>query len=310
LTRRRLVALGAFAFVAFGVFALLLGRRGSPLPADLKGFLVFVSDREGQDALFVRRLPHGETRRLAVTGESVRDPALSPNDARLAFAMNGRIGFLSLIRGDVRFVTLGIDQRDAEPAFRPDGRALVISSRERGATSGDLVLLELDTPDDKPVRTPLTRTRGLDETSPCFSPDGNHVVFVREDGVFRIAVAGGRAQRLTHGFRKFREPRFLPSGRLLVLWSEEKRFGMDVMDADGRNRETLSEGTAYYRSVTGSPDGRYLAATLTYDLAFRPQDAFRPKKTEEIHLLDERGRFVAVLERWSRHSSHSPEWGR
>jgi Tol biopolymer transport system component len=310
LTRRRLVALGAVVFLLIGALALVLDRRGAPLPTDLGGFLVFVSDREGQDALFVRRLPRGDTRRLTVIGEAVRDPALSPNDARLAFAMGGRIGLLSLIRGDVQFVTLGIDHRDAEPSFRPDGRALVMSSRERGAASGDLVLLELDTVDGKPVRRPLTSTRGLDETSPCFSPDGAHVVFVREDAVFRISLADGRTQRLTHGFRRFRKPRFLPSGRLLVLWSEEKRFGLDAMDVDGRNGETLSEGTAYYRSITASPDGRYLAATLTYDLAFRPQDAFRPRKTEEIHLLDERGRFVAVLDRSSRHSSHSPEWGR
>jgi len=310
LTRPRLVALGALVFVVIGALALLHDRRGAPLPADLEGFLVFVSDRDGQDALFVRRLPRGDTRRLAVTGETAREPALSPNDARLAFAMGGRIGLLSLIRGEVRVLTLGIDHRDAEPAFRPDGRALVVSSRERGAAASDLVLLELETADGKPVRTPLTSTRGLDETSPCFSPDGTHVVFVREDGVFRISLADGRIQRLTHGFRKFRKPRFLPSGRLLVLWSEEKRFGIDVMDADGRNGETLSEGTAYYRTITASPDGRYLAATVTYDLAFRPQDAFRPKKTEEIHLLDARGRFVTVLERSSRYSSHSPEWGR
>jgi Tol biopolymer transport system component len=143
-----------------------------------------------------------------------------------------------------------------------------------------------------------------------YSPDGRHVVFLREDGVFRIGLTDGRAHRLTSGFRKFREPRFLPSGRLLVGWTEDKIFGFDVMDQDGKNRETLSQGTTYYRSVAPSPDGLYLAATFTFDLAFRPQDAFKPRKTEEIHLLDARGRFVAVLERAARFASHSPEWSR
>ncbi|HVQ30820.1 MAG TPA: hypothetical protein VMV21_14620, partial [Vicinamibacteria bacterium] len=102
--------------------------------------------------------------------------------------------------------------------------------------------------------------------------------------------------------------RFLPSGRLLVLWSEGKVYGFETMDIDGKNREALSEGTAFYRSVAPSPDGRYLAATFTFDLGFSPRDAFR--KLEEVHLLDARGRFVAVIERSSRHANHSPEWGR
>lgn len=310
MTRRRLVALLAALATGVAAATLLLRNRGAPLPEDVTGSLIFVSDRDGQDALFIRRLPRGETRRLAVTGEAVKDPALSADGSRLAFTMGGRIGLLALPRGEVRFATLGIDHRDGEPAWRGDGKALVVSSRERGAAAGDLVLLDLDTEDGKPLRTPLTSTRGLDETSPCFSPDGAHIVFVREESVFRLALADGRTQRLTQGFRKFRQPRFLPSGRLLVLWSEEKRFGFDVMDADGRNRETLSEGTAYYRSIAPSPDGRYLAATLTYDLAFRPQEAFRRKKTEEIHLLDHRGGLVAALERSSRYSSRQPEWGR
>jgi Tol biopolymer transport system component len=272
------------------------------------GSLVFVSDREGQDALYLRHLPRGEPRRLVVTGEPVREPALSPDGSRLAFVMGGRIGLVSLPKGELRFVTLGVDHQDAQPSWRPDGRALVVSSRIRGRDAADLVLLDLDTADGKPARTPLTDTRGLDETSPRFSPDGRYVVFVREDGVFRIALADGRAHRLTSGFRRFREPRFLPSGRLLVLWSEGKVYGFETMDIDGRNREALSEGTAFYRSAAPSPDGRYLAATFTFDLGFSPRDAFR--KLEEVHLLDARGRFVAVIDRSSRHASHSPEWGR
>ena len=310
MTRRRLVGIGALALglVATSLAAYVLLSRDTPLPTDASGSLFFISDRAGQDALYVRHLPRSEPRRLVVTGEPVRDPASSPDGSRVAFVMGGRIGIVLLPRGEIRFVTLGVDHQDAEPSWRPDGRALVVSSRVRGRDAADLVLLDLDTPDGKPARTLLTDTRGLDETSPRFSPDGRYVVFVREDGVFRIALDDGRAHRLTSGFRKFRKPRFLPSGRLLVLWTEGKVYGFDTMDIDGKNRETLSQGTAFYRSITPSPDGRYLAATFTFDLAFSPRDAFR--KLEEVHLLDARGQFVAVVERSSRYASHSPEWGR
>jgi len=309
-TRRKLFGLGFLlaGVLATGLAGFFLVDRPAPLPADVAGSLLFVSDREGLDALYLRHLPKGAVRRLLVTGEAVRDPAASADGSRLAFSMGGRIGLVPLPRGEVRFVTLGVDQHDGQPSWRPDGQALVVSSRARGADTADLVLLELDPKDGKPTRTLLTDTRGLDETSPRFAPDGRHVVFVREDGVFRIALADGRAHRLTSGFRKFREPRFLPSGRLLVLWTEGKVYGFDVMDEDGKNRETLSQGTVFYRSLAPSPDGRYLAATFTFDLAFRPQDAFKPRKTEEVHLLDARGRLVAVLEGSARYGNHSPEW--
>jgi Tol biopolymer transport system component len=309
-TRRRLLALAATAVVLLAVAGLVLLDRRPPLPADLGGTLVFVSNRHGPDALYVRRPPRDEPRRVAVTSEAVKDPALSPDGGRLAFAMGGRIGLVSLPRGEVRFATLGVEYRDAQPSWRPDGRGLVVSSRAAEAGAADLFLLDLETKEGEPARTALTHTRGLDETSPRFSPDGKHVVFVREDGVFRISLQDGRTQRLTAGFRRYREPRFLPSGRLLVLWSEGKRHGFEAMDADGKNRETLTDGTVFYRTFSPSPDGRYLAATFTFDLAFRPRDALSPRKTEEIHLLDAAGRLVAELERSVRHGSHSPEWGR
>jgi Tol biopolymer transport system component len=306
-TRRRLFGLagtGALVLVLVGAL-LLLHDRPPPLPPDLSGTLYFVSDREGMDALFSRHLPGGDAHRLTVTGEAVTDPALSPDGSRLAFAMGGRIGLLPVPRGTVRFATLGVDHRDAQPAWRPDGRALVVSSREQGRDAADLALLDLGTEDGRTMRAPLTRTRGLDETSPCFSPDARHVVFVREDGIFRLSLADGRTQRLTAGFRRYHGPRFLPSGRLLALWTEGKSYGFEAMDGDGKNRETLGEGTVFYRSFAPSPDGRYLAATFAFDLAFRPRDALR-KKAGEVRLLDARGRYLTVLER----PGHSPVFGR
>jgi Tol biopolymer transport system component len=299
-----LVVLGVLAATTFAIWP-----RSKPLPADLKGALVFVSDRAGTEALFLRRLPKGEDQRLTFTSEPAREPSFSPDGTQVAFSMGGRIGLVSLPSGDVRILTLGIDWRDGAPAWRPDGKALVVVARGRQADHGELHLLELSGPDGQVVRTPLTESRGLGYETPRFSPDGAYVFAVREDHVFRISLADGRPSRVTGGFHRYRSPRFLPSGRLLALWTQEKQFGIDVMDQDGKNRETLSQGTALYRSVTASPDGRYLAASFRYDLEFRPAEALELRKTEEVRLLDAQGRALGPIARsWSR-SNHSPDWG-
>jgi len=293
-----------------GVAAFVGWPRSHPIPDDLNGAIVFVSDRAGTEALFIRRLPRGEDRRLTFASEPVREPALSPDGTRVAFSMGGRIGLVSLLGGDVRILTLGIDWRDGAPAWRPDGKALVVVALGRRVDHGELHLLEIDTADGQLARTPLTESRGLAYESPRFSPDGASVFAVREEHIFRISLADGRPSRITGGFRKYRSPRFLPSGRLLAPWTLEKQFGIDVMDADGKNRETLSRGTALYRSVSPSGDGRYLAASFSYDLEFHPAEALKLRKTQEVRLLDAQGRLLGPLAASWSVSNHSPDWGR
>jgi len=294
----------AISAVVAGVW-LAAGCRGEKLPADLAGTLVFVSDRDGRDALYLRRLPDGADFQLAGMTEPVEEPALSPNGRQVAFAMGGRIGLVAVDTHEVKFVTLGVDWKDATPVWRPDGKALVVSSRRESGENADLHLLSLGSPAGADVRRPLTRTDHLDETSPSFSPDGTSIAFVRGDNVYRLAVAGGSLRRLTGGFRLVRQVRFLPSGRLLCLWRQDKQFGIDAMDADGNNRETLSQGTAYYRTVAPSPDGRYLAATFSYE-----SDALRFRQREEVRLLDARGQSLGTLVKSSGAGTHSPHWGR
>ena len=306
---RRRAAIATSCLVALGVAALWVWPRSKTLPGDLTGAIVFVSDRTGMDALYLRRLPKGEDQRLTFAGEPVREPTFSPDGTRVAFSMGGRIGLVSLPSGDVRILTLGIDWRDGAPAWRPDGKVLVVVARGRNADHGELHLLEIDAPGGQVVRTPLTVSRGLGYDAPRFAPDGGSVFAVREDHVFRISLADGRSARITGGFRKYRSPRFLPSGRLLALWTQEKQFGIDVMDADGKNRETLSQGTALYRSLAPSPDGRYLVASFSYDLEFHPAEALKLRKTQEVRLLDARGHSLGAVERSWSISNHSPDWG-
>lgn len=292
----------AIGVVCAGVL-LAVGCRRQPLPSDLAGTIVFVSDRDGRDELYLRRLPDGADFQLANLTEPAADPALSPGGRQVAFAMGGRIGLVTVDTHEVRFVTLGVDWKDATPAWRPDGKALVVSSRRGVGENADLHLLNLGSPAGADVRRPLTRTDHLDETSPSYSPDGASIAFVRGDNAYRLSPSDGSVKRLTGGFRLVRYARFLPSGRLLCLWSQGKQFGLDAMDPDGGNRETLSQGTTYYRTVAPSPDGRYLAATFSYE-----SDALRFRQREEVHLLDARGQPLGALARGA--ATHSPHWGR
>jgi dipeptidyl aminopeptidase/acylaminoacyl peptidase len=308
---RRALTIAAVPLAVLIVLAGFAWRetRDAPLPPGLRGTLVYVSDRLGSDALFLRRLPDGAETRLTYFTEPIREPALSPDGRRVAFTMGGRVGVVDLKTGDVRILTLGIDWRDASPAWRPDGEALVVSARRPAETAADLMLLfPLDLAGQNTGRLPLVTTRGLDETAPVFTADARAVVFVREDNLFRVDLEGGRTRRLTGGFRKWQKPVLRPDGRIVGLWQEGKVYGADTLDADGKRREPLFEGTTSYASLAPSPDGAFYAATFRFDLRFHPMDALRPRHVEDVRLLDAQGRELAPLLRSWRVAYRSAQW--
>jgi Tol biopolymer transport system component len=308
LTRTRGLLLGAGLVVLLAAGGLAL-RPQPALPAGLPGALVFVSDRDGTPALYWRRLPWDRERRLTFGSEAAGEPAVSPDGTRVAFSMNGRIGLVSVPAGEVRVITLGVDWKDAQPAWLPDGQRLVVSARRRPGEPAGLHVLD-PSADGAVGRRVLTRPRAGDDESPAASPDGRFVVFAREEHLLRVDLADGRVRRLTGGFKRERSPRFLPDGRVVCAWSEGKRQGIDAIDAEGRRRVPLAEGGAFYRTIAPTPDGRFFAATLTWDAGFHPLDALLGGQREQVVLLDASGVPLARIEASRRHASHSPAWGR
>jgi Tol biopolymer transport system component len=293
------------AAAALAALCLSLAACGrSDLPEDLQGTLVFVSDRGGKDAIYLRRFPHGADFMLVAQADPVGHPVLSPSGKEVAFTMQGRIGVVSVDSRAVRFLTQAVDWRDDSPSWRPDGKALVVSSRATDGAQADLHLLPLTVPAGGEVRRPLTRTPH-DETEAVFAPDGATLVYVREERLFQLDLSSGQARPLTRGFKAMRSPRFFPDGRLVALWSQDKQFGIDVIAPDGSPREPLAQGSAYYRTIAPSPDGRYMAAGL----AFRT-DALRLRQSEHVVLLDARGSALGPLAQSWRTATHSPHWGR
>lgn len=308
MSRPWIAALVGVAAAGTGIGVLVARRERLPLE-ELRGSLVFVSDQDGHDELYVRYLPDGEDVRLTYLTEPAVDPKLSPDGRRVAFSVGGRIGVASLVTREVGMLTLGVDWSDGQPSWRPDASGFAVASRRGRGERAEIHLLELGPDGGILRRRPLTRTPGIDESEPTFTPDGSSVVFVRQGGLHLLELASGLTRRLTTGLRESYAPRFLPTGELACLWSEEKQFGLDVIDLATGERRTLSQGTVEYRSLAPSPDGRFLATTYSLDLSFRFREILKPRPTREIHLLDGAGRSLGALARAWRFSNHSPDWG-
>jgi dipeptidyl aminopeptidase/acylaminoacyl peptidase len=288
--------------------ALACQGRDARLPADLRGTLVYVSNRPGVDTLYYRRLPAGMDLRVTRLSEPVADPTLSPDGIRVAFTVGGRLAVATLVTGDVRYLSLGIRWRDATPAWRPDGRALLVASRASEGDPADIWQVALESEAAESPRQRLTETPA-DESQPVYGTDGRFVVFVREENLVRLDLGEGHSRRLTGGLRRHWQPRLLPGGEILCLWSEGKLYGADAVDPEGRARRTLWQGSVRYRTLWPAPDGRHFVATYAYDLGFDPVEALLRRGNRELRVLDQAGRSLGALASSWNESRHSAAWG-
>jgi TolB protein len=86
-----------------------------------------------------------------------------------------------------------------------------------------------------------------DESSPCWSPDGQWICYAAKDGERRalkkISVNGGEAQRLaTVGAGNPTEPDWSPDGKWIAFTVQFRDFAIFVVPASGGNAIQLVEG--------------------------------------------------------------------
>lgn len=126
------------------------------------------------------------------------------------------------------------------PAVSPDGRKVAMILSKDGAT--DLYVCNAD----GTGLTRLTKSRE-DESSPCWSPDGQWICFAAKinerRSLCKVAVGGGPVQRIpTSGVSNPTEPDWSPDGQWIVFTRQARDFEICVVKATGGEATILVAG--------------------------------------------------------------------
>lgn len=102
------------------------------------------------------------------------------------------------------------------------------------------------------------------ETSPRWSPDGQRVAFVRDEGIYVMNADGADVERVTARHPGTEDPAWSPDGRRLAFSAESATgFALNVVNIDGTGlRELHAVENAYIGAPAFSPDGKQIAMSV------------------------------------------------
>ena len=227
------------------------------------GAIVFSSDRNGNDDIWIVHSDGTGLQRLTGGSAIDLDPRFSPDGSLIVYDSNAgapvpHLWLMDVSGGDVTQLTDDETRGDIFPAWSPDGDALAFACGP-SADEYDLCLIDVDSHE---VRT-LYKSKGSIEWEPAWSPDGKTIAFVSDrDGdydIYTISADGHDLRRITDNPGRDADPAWSPDGKLIAFDSKREGdalIGLYVMRADGTHVQRLR-----FDAVTPrwSPDGRYLA---------------------------------------------------
>ncbi len=226
------------------------------LAAVVAGFALVASPAAGVGAL--------QAQSHVTVDIGARDPAFSPDGSTIAVSILGKIWTLPAEGGTARQLTDGATW-DTRPAWSPDGRFLAYAARSRAGA--DILVRNMATGGVRFLHGVPGSVGHMQ-----FHPDGSQLFFVDdrsqyEAHVWRIPLAGGEAEQITHT-RNWHEWSFAlsPDGSRILL--ETGRFdGTDLyeLDLEEMSLERVTDTSEREMAVAWSPDGTRRAHVATHN---------------------------------------------
>ena len=235
-------------------------------------FVAFLSDRDGPTDVWVTQVGSGQFHNLTRGSEpqlvnpSVRTLGFSPDASLVMFwaRRGGASGDISIravptLGGEPKPYLEGV----AESNWSRDGSRLAYHT----PGPGDPLFVSDGSrrPEDRPI---FTAPPGLHSHFPLWSPDGTFIYFVQGSlpdkmDIWRIAPAGGRAERITNHNGPVSYPVLLNRRTLMYLAADPDGSGPELYSVDVERRipHRLTPSLDRYTSLDVSADGRRLVAT-------------------------------------------------
>ena len=224
--------------------------------------IAFVSDRDGNDEIYVMNADGSGVRRL--TNNSANDrywyPAWSPDGARIAFTSsrdgNEDIYVMNADGSGVRRLTNNFAD-DWVPAWSPDGTRIAFGSERDG--NDEIYVMNAD---GSGVRR-LTNNFA-DDWYYSWSPDGTRIAFGSDrdgnDEIYVMNADGSGVRRLTNNSANDLLPAWSPDGaRIAFVSDRDGNEEIYVMNADGSGVRRLTNNFVGDWVPLWSPDGTRIA---------------------------------------------------